>query len=362
MADFTTNKVDGNQVTAAEWNQLADIDNAVISSDQTPATGDLNQLAKAMAVYAGQAGVFCTDSGAADAYVATQISPLKAPPVATLKIGTEVVFLPAFNCTGGAVTLNAFAHGVKSVKLEDGTTNPPFRAISTGHYCRVIWDGTLWRLAGSFAAPTVQNFTSGSGTYTTPANVKYIRVRMVGAGGGGAGSGTSGGTGGTGGNTTFGTTLLVANGGVGGVNNTVRGGAGGTASLGTGPIGLAQVGGYGLCPYSTATVGAYAMGGAGANSFYGGAGAGAGSSNATTGYAAETNSGSGGGGGGGNATTTFGGAGGGSGGFVDALIGAPLATYAYAVGAAGAAGSAGTNGYVGGAGGSGRIEVTEYYY
>ena len=34
----------------------------------------------------------------------------------------------------------------------------------------------------SFTAPTVQKFTSGTGTYTTPANVKYIRVRMVGGG------------------------------------------------------------------------------------------------------------------------------------------------------------------------------------
>ena len=57
--------------------------------------------------------------------------------------------------------------------------------------------------------PTIQTFTSGSGTYTTPAGVSWIRVIMVGGGGGGGGSGgsASGGNGGTGGNTTFGTTL-----------------------------------------------------------------------------------------------------------------------------------------------------------
>jgi hypothetical protein len=30
--------------------------------------------------------------------------------------------------------------------------------------------------------PTQQVFTSGSGTYTTPSGVRYIRVRMVGGG------------------------------------------------------------------------------------------------------------------------------------------------------------------------------------
>jgi hypothetical protein len=51
--------------------------------------------------------------------------------------------------------------------------------------------------------PTTQTFTSGSGTYTTPANVKFIRVRMWGDGGGGGGvlqaTSSAGGAGGGGG-------------------------------------------------------------------------------------------------------------------------------------------------------------------
>jgi hypothetical protein len=77
-------------------------------------------------------------------------------------------------------------------------------------------------------APTVQKFTSGSGTYTKPANVLFLRVRLVGGGGGGGGSAASGnndgGTGTTGGNTTFGTTLLVANGGLGGAKFSAQAG------------------------------------------------------------------------------------------------------------------------------------------
>lgn len=90
----------------------------------------------------------------------------------------------------------------------------------------------------SFSSPTIQRFTSGSGTYTTPANVKYIRVKMIGGGGGGAGIGTSntGGTGGTGGNTLFqvfggGSTILQANGGSGGLNSSSIGGAGGSGQI-----------------------------------------------------------------------------------------------------------------------------------
>lgn len=41
------------------------------------------------------------------------------------------------------------------------------------------------------SAPTVTTYTSGSGTYTTPAGVKYIVVELVGGGGGGGG-GSSG--------------------------------------------------------------------------------------------------------------------------------------------------------------------------
>lgn len=215
----------------------------------------------------------------------------------------------------------------------------------------------------AFTAPTIQKFTSGSGTYTTPTSPPplYIRVLMVGGGGGGGGSGTASETsGGTGGNTTFGSSLLAANGGGGGVAalSGAAGGAGGTASLGSGPIGTAVSGGYG----SGSSNSAQSAGGSGAGSALGGGGGGGASiaAAAQAGSPGSTNTG----GGGGGASIGAGAAppgGGGSGGYVNALISAPSATYAYAVGAAGTAGGAGTAGAAGGAGGSGYIEVTEYY-
>lgn len=213
--------------------------------------------------------------------------------------------------------------------------------------------------------PTVQKFTSGSGTYTTPANVLWIEVLLCGGGGGGAGSGTVVGTPGTaataGGNSTFGTTLLVANGGAGAGNYVTStsdstGGAGGSASLGAG-IGDAVTGGNGTGgSQSVAATGQ--NGGPGAASALGGVGGGGPAG--VAGYAAATNSCSG-GGGAGVGQNSFSGGGGGAGAYVNAIINTPSATYSYAVGAAGAAGAAGTSGTAGGAGGAGYIRVTEHY-
>lgn len=211
---------------------------------------------------------------------------------------------------------------------------------------------------GSTTNPTVQTFLSGSGTYTTPAGVKWIEVRAIAGGGGGGGSGSSqsGGLGGTGGNTTFGTSLITANGGVGGSG--MAAGTGGTASV-AGAATAVQVvsGGDGAAPPSN---GASNAGASGGSSALGGAGAGeVGGQNGvpTTG---KTNTG--GGGGARSSTGTIqGGGGGGAGGFVYAIITAPSATYSYAVGAAGTAGAAGTGGTAGAAGGSGGIWVVEHY-
>lgn len=217
---------------------------------------------------------------------------------------------------------------------------------------------------GSVPSPSTQLFTSGSGTYTTPAGVSYIRVCLVGGGGGGSGSGTAGGgTGGTGGNSTFGSSLLAGNGGVGGTwANGGAGGAGGGASYGA-ATGIYQLqgGAGGGIQYSTAGT-SNPSSGAGGNSFLGGGGAT--TNGAVNGDGGATNTGGGGAGGGAPAAiNNYAGEGGGAGGYCEAILsGANLtATFAYGVGASGASGAAGTGGQAGGAGGSGNIVVEEYY-
>lgn len=221
-----------------------------------------------------------------------------------------------------------------------GAATPTFRALATA----------------DFIAPTVQQFTSGSGTYTTPTSPRlplYLKVRMCGGGAGGQGGGTSGvGSGGNGGNSTFGSSLLTANGGAGQ--------SGGSATVSSPAYGESKNGGSGLGgPVLFKPAGGFPAGGIGGTNAFGGAG---GSTGNSSGLAASANTGAGGGGGGTNdATNNYPGFGGGAGGFVDAIIPSPSATYSYAVGASGTAGSAGSNGFAGGAGGSGYIIVTEYY-
>lgn len=126
MSDFTTSKVDGNSVGATEWNQLADIDNAITSSGQTPATGNLNQLGIAMAINAAGAD-FYSDSGAANAYVLTAINALRSPHA--YFDGMRVRFRPD-NANTTASTVNVATLGVKSIKKADGTTDPAAGDIS----------------------------------------------------------------------------------------------------------------------------------------------------------------------------------------------------------------------------------------
>jgi len=269
--------------------------------------------------------------------------------------GSEAITgVKTFSAGAGAITMSGstIAMGANKITgLANGTVSTDAAAFG--------------QIVGSFVAPTVQKFTTGSGTYTTPTSPRtpvYLRVRMVGGGGGGSGSlasGTAGG-GGAGGGSSFGTTLLVSNGGSGGqggVTNGGAGGAGGTASLGSGPLGVAQNGAGGVGGSQGTGVAAQG-GGAGGSSPFGGSAQGAAAG--SVGVAAIANSGSGGSGGGSPAAGVSGG-GGGSGGYVDAIIFSPLSTYAYAIGAAGAAGSAGIGGQAAGAGGTGFIVVEEFY-
>ena len=203
----------------------------------------------------------------------------------------------------------------------------------------------------NFLPSTIQKFTSGSGTYTRPAGVLYIRVRMVGGGGGGGGGGTSATatSGSDGANSTFGS--LTANGGGGA---SLGGGSGGPASGGD----LNITGGFGCGGQALVTN--FCGGGVGGTSYFGGGGR---STPNTSGGTASTNSGSGGGGGGSSNAVGlhYGQGGGGSGGYCEKIISSPASTYSYSVGIGGGGGSAGTDGFAGGNGAAGLIIVEEYY-
>lgn len=256
------------------------------------------------------------------------------------------VYLPTTDytaTTGTTVVLNNAATAGDTITTVSFYVSSVLNAIPN-----TIGSVTPSLLSGN--APQITVYTSGSGTYTTPAYAKAIQVRMVGAGGGGGASSTNSGA--SGGNTTFGS--LTASGGSGG-GNWSAGGSGGSASGGD----INIQGGGGASGGTGTTSGS--IGGQGGNSAFGGGGAGA-QPNAA-GQSGATNSG--GGGSGGNNSYPSGasgassiGAGGGAGGYVEKIYTSPSATYSYAVGSGGTGGS-GAQG--GGNGGSGVIIVTAYF-
>lgn len=229
------------------------------------------------------------------------------------------------------------------------------KCVSTDANKNLISDTNCSTTPVTATAPTVQNFMSGSGTYTTPAGVKWLRVFVVGGGGGAAGVGTGAGAGGNGGSSTFGTSLITAGGGVGvTAPNAAYGGNGGTATVAAGPLVLyAVTGGHGEGSSTS-------FGGGGGNSCLGGNGGGAAGGVNGSGGAGTANSGSGGGGGYDSAIPNSS-SGGGAGACIVAIIDAPSVTYSYTVGAGGTAGTAGTGGNAGGGGGSGIVTVEEHY-
>lgn len=243
-------------------------------------------------------------------------------------------------------------------------TTATIKANRTSNTIEFADDGATFKSIGS-PVPTQQKFLSGSGTYTTPAGVKWIKVRMAGGGGGGAGGGVNGTAGNavSGTNTTFGT--LIA--GAGSLANAggSPGGPGGTNTFsGTG---FELDGGRGD-DHMYYTNGGFDIGGGGGrggvNPFGGAGGAGSAGGGPAVGHPGTPNTGAGGGGGGAGssgASLMRSGSGGGAGGYIEAIIEAPAATYSYAVGSGGAGGTGGTSGGAGGAGGSGIIIVKEFY-
>lgn len=206
--------------------------------------------------------------------------------------------------------------------------------------------------------PTVQRFLSGSSaTYTLPAGVLWIKVRMLGAGGGGAGSGTSAGSAtGSGGNSSFGS--LTANGGSGGSFGPTSGGAaGGSCTVGGTWINVASLQGNRSFPGQTGIAGNVLPGGTGGAGVFGGQG----SSSNNAAIAVVANSGSGGAGAGFSGAGSSG-SGGGAGCYLEAIQRAPDPTYTYTVGSPGSnAGGAGASGTAGGVGAEGIIVVEEHY-
>ncbi len=169
MADFNTSKVDGDTVGASEWNQLASIDNFISTSGQTPSTDNLNQTGIAAARYSS-GGQFYTDSGIANAYVLSPVSPFKSPVSSGSGEGYFVgmtIRFRAGNANTGASTVNINSAGVKNLKKEDGTTDLAAGDIPINRDSVFRYNGT------AFAQVIQANFatTTTSGTTLLPSPI-----------------------------------------------------------------------------------------------------------------------------------------------------------------------------------------------
>jgi hypothetical protein len=123
MADVP-NKSTGDSYTAAEFSQNnSEIRNSISDTGQTPDSGDLFQISKAMSVYAA-GGNYFTDGGSANAYVISTVGSKRAP---TAYFDGMMVRFRAANNNTGSSTVNVSALGVKDIKKADGTT-----ALSAG--------------------------------------------------------------------------------------------------------------------------------------------------------------------------------------------------------------------------------------
>jgi hypothetical protein len=327
--------------------------NPAISGDLT--SGFYTPIGTTVAVAAGGVEVeqWNTAASGVNFFSVTPAATGSAPIIASAGADTNIGINLTPKGTGG-VNINT----TSALLLPIGTTgqrptgvNGQIRYNSTLNAVETFQNST-WVSLGQ--GPTVTAELSGTGTYTTPAGVTWIEVRMVGGGGGGGSSGSTSGSGTTaGGTTTFGSSLLSAGGGQAGLTDSgLVSPSGGTGTINSPATGIALNGGNGCS--NAFTGGGMNAGACGGSSAFGGAGGGA--VNPTAG---QPNTGGGGGGGGGG--NIFNGSGGGAGGYVDAIINSPASTYSYAVGVGGTGETQGGSGNNGANGGSGGIWITEHY-
>lgn len=273
-------------------------------------------------------------------------SRISALPLTAYAVGQMFTFIPAQTNTAVAnINIDSVGqipiskYGLGSIAASDLVRNRT--AI-------IVHNGSTMELLNPQPKQTRSVLTSGT-TYTTPVGASRLVIRMWGGGGAGGGSAAAGGNGGA---TTF--NSIAASGATGGNGNgSNTGGSGGTGGAGSG---TPRISGGDGSPGGEGGLGAN-VGGNGAPGPYGGAGKG-GNGAGNTGGDAAANSGAGGGGWGGGAASAVAGGGGGGGEYVELIINAPIASYAYAIGAAGAPAGGGSQG---GSGGAGQIVIDEFY-
>ena len=118
MSNILVNKVEGDTLQALEWNQLAEINNLITSSEQNLDANILEQIAKAVANYVNS-GNFYTENGVADSYTLIGAGSFKTP--TAYKNGMVIRFITTNANTTTTPIVNLASLGAKNIKKADGT-------------------------------------------------------------------------------------------------------------------------------------------------------------------------------------------------------------------------------------------------
>ncbi len=160
-------KITGGSLTAIEWNEVpSELQNVIEDLGLVLSSGDLNQLGKAIVDYSS-AGTFYSETGVADAYVATIIGAKQGLHALSAVMNGAIVRFRPGNVNTGASTLNVNSLGVKDVVREDGGVLNA-ADLDTTRDALVRWDQTAddWRvLNSSLVTPGVLGADSATGLF-----------------------------------------------------------------------------------------------------------------------------------------------------------------------------------------------------
>ena len=261
MSDLQNNKVANGGVTSegllppGEYNQLATEEiNLITKTLQTPSSGDLNQVGKAVAHYAHGGNTY-VGGGVANAYVLSKIGTIETPQA--YFDGMKVFAWMLIPNTAAGVTINVDGLGAVPVLTIQGTTINP--GDIRGWTCFIYSSA---RGGGSFIiyrqGTVIQQVITTTSVYTPALDVQSFEYIVIGGGGGGGGADGQGagtcalGSGGSGAASSQGIitdiaasyTATIGVGGVGGIAN-ANGAAGGQSSLVGGSLNAVAAGGNG---------------------------------------------------------------------------------------------------------------------